>query len=165
MRRARTVGGHPPAGVVVHVQYGVPRRGVPAPASFRRWVFAALGRRRRAEVTVRVVGRAEGTDLNERYRGKAVPTNVLAFPFEAPAGLRGAWLGDLVICAPLVAEEAAAQGKGLSDHWAHLVIHGILHLLGYDHQGEAEAAEMENLEVTLLRRLGVADPYGDTDAT
>jgi probable rRNA maturation factor len=146
------------------VQYGVPRRGVPAPASLRRWAHAALaGRRRAAEVTLRVVGRAEGSELNQRYRGRPGPTNVLSFPFEAPPGVRSACLGDIVLCAPVVAEEAADQGKPPAAHWAHLVVHGILHLLGHDHQNEVEAARMEALEVRALRRLGVGDPYGDRD--
>jgi probable rRNA maturation factor len=148
------------------VQYGVPRKGLPGPASFRRWAEAALaGRRKEAEVAVRVVDRAEGAALNQRYRGKAGPTNVLSFPFEAPHGVDLPWLGDLVLCAPLVAEEALAQGKLPAAHWAHLVVHGILHLLGYDHQTEGEAAEMERIEVEVLRGLGFDDPYGDMDST
>lgn len=110
-----------------------------------------------------MVGRAEGSDLNHRYRGRPGPTNVLSFPFEAPPGVRSACLGDIVLCAPVVAEEAADQGKPPADHWAHLVVHGILHLLGHDHHNEVEAARMEALEVRVLRRLGVGDPYGDRD--
>jgi probable rRNA maturation factor len=114
-------------------------------------------------VTLRVVGREEGAGLNLRYRGKSGATNVLAFPLEAPPGLPGGGLGDVVICAPVVAEEAAQQGKAPAAHWAHLVIHGILHLLGHDHQTEAQAARMEAAEVEVLARLGFGDPYGDRD--
>ena len=152
--------------VVLHVQYAVPRKGLPAAASFRRWAGAALaGRRAQAELVVRIVGRDEGAALNQRYRGKTGPTNVLSFPFEPPAGVELPWLGDLVVCAPVVAEEARAQGKAEAAHWAHLVVHGILHLLGHDHRTEAEARAMEQTEVEVLRRLGIDDPYGDRDRT
>ena len=155
-----------PSTVDLHVQYAVPRKGLPGPASFRRWAEAALaGRRPGTEVTVRLVDGAEGAALNQRYRGKAGPTNVLSFPFEAPPGVDLPLLGDLVICVPVVAEEALAQGKPPAAHWAHLVVHGILHLLGYDHRSGSEATEMERIEVEVLRRLGFDDPYGDTDRT
>jgi probable rRNA maturation factor len=138
---------------------------VPAPASFRRWAQAALAARREgAEVTVRVVGREESAALNQRYRGKAGPTNVLSFPWEGPAGIEAAYLGDLVICAPVVQSEAGAQAKAPAAHWAHLVVHGILHLLGFDHDQPAAAAEMERVETEVLGRLGVPDPYNDTDS-
>ncbi len=152
--------------VEVHIQYAVPRRGLPAPASFRRWAVAALaGRRAEAQFSVRVVGEAEGAELNRRYRGKQGATNVLSFPFEVPSGVDLPWLGDLVICAPVVAREALAQGKPAGAHWAHLVVHGILHLIGYDHGTEAEAAAMERVEVEVLRGLGIDDPYSDRDST
>lgn len=148
----------------VRVQYGVSRRGLPAPASFRRWVGAALaGRRAVAEVGMRVVDREEGAALNHRYRGKDGPTNVLSFPFDSPPGVDLPWLGELVLCAPVVEEEARVQGKAPRDHWAHLVVHGILHLVGYDHGSEAEAVAMERLEVEVLQGLGIDDPYGDRD--
>jgi probable rRNA maturation factor len=144
----------------LHVQYGLPRKGVPAPASFRRWGEAAAARCGAAgEVTLRVVDREEGADLNTRYRGKAGATNVLSFPFEAPPGVQGPWLGDVVICAPVVLEEARVQGKLAGAHWAHLLVHGMLHLLGHDHRFAAEAAKMERLEVEVLRSLGFEDPY------
>jgi probable rRNA maturation factor len=152
--------------VEVHVQYAVPRRDVPAPASFRRWASAALaGRRAEAQLSVRVVGETEGAELNLRYRGKPGPTNVLSFPFDAAPGVDLPWLGDLVVCAPVVAREALAQGKAARDHWAHLVVHGILHLVGYDHGTEAEAAAMERVEVEVLGGLGIDDPYADRDST
>jgi probable rRNA maturation factor len=146
----------------VAVGYATSRRGVPAPASFRRWVEAALkgARRRKAtEVSIRIVDADEGRALNLQYRGRDYATNVLSFPADLPPGLNLPLIGDLVICAPVVAREAAEQGKRLADHWAHLTIHGTLHLLGYDHIEEAEAEAMEGLETRVLAGLGIADPY------
>ncbi|WP_448098429.1 rRNA maturation RNase YbeY [Luteibacter yeojuensis] len=146
----------------VAVGYATSRRGVPAPASFRRWVEAALkgARRRKAtEVSIRIVDADEGRALNLQYRGRDYATNVLSFPADLPPGLKLPLIGDLVICAPVVAREAAEQGKKPADHWAHLTIHGTLHLLGYDHTEEAEAEAMESLETRVLAGLGIADPY------
>lgn len=134
--------------------------GIPDEASLRRWVAAVLaGRREEAQLTVRITDAAEITELNRDYRGKDKPTNVLSFPFEAPPGVELPLLGDIVICAQVVAEEAQQQGKPLEAHWAHMLVHGTLHLLGYDHMTEAEAAEMEGLEIELLAGLGYANPY------
>ncbi len=139
---------------------------VPSLSDLRRWVAAALaGRRARAELTVRVVGEAEGRDLNRRYRGQDRPTNVLSFPFDAPPGIDAAdpihdLLGDLVICADLVRQEAQEQGTPVVAHWAHLVVHGVLHLLDYDHLAEEEATQMEGLETAILGGLGFPPPYG-----
>ncbi len=108
------------------------------------------------EITIRVVDRTEMAALNHRYRGKIGPTNVLSFPFEAPPGLPLDILGDVVICAPLVLAQAASQGKPPMAHWAHLVIHGTLHLCGYDHQQPQEAEQMESLEQNILTELGIA---------
>ena len=147
---------------VVHVGYALPRRGLPAPVSVRRWVASALaGARRRAtvELTVRIVGATEGRALNRRYRGRDHATNVLSFSAELPPGLHLPLLGDLVICAPVVAREAREQGKPLAAHYAHLTVHGVLHLLGHDHQDAATARRMETLETRVLARLGIADPY------
>jgi len=108
---------------------------------------------------VRIVDEAEITALNRQYRGKDGATNVLSFPFEAMAGVETGQLGDVVICAPVVAAEAVTQGKSLQAHWAHIVMHGVLHLLGYDHHRDAEAQEMEALETRLLASLGFPDPY------
>jgi probable rRNA maturation factor len=146
----------------VAVGYATSRRGVPAPASFRRWVEAALkgARRRKAtEVAIRIVDADEGRALNLQYRGRDYATNVLSFPADLPPGLNLPLIGDLVICAPVVVREAAEQGKKPADHWAHLTIHGTLHLLGYDHIDEAEAEAMEGLETRVLAGLGIADPY------
>jgi len=146
----------------VAVGYAAPRKGVPASTSFRRWIEAALkaARRRKAtEVSVRIVDAEEGQALNLQYRGRDYATNVLSFPVELPPGVDLPLIGDLVICAPVVAREAAEQGKKPADHWAHLTIHGTLHLLGYDHIDEAEAEAMEALETKVLAGLGIADPY------
>jgi len=146
----------------VAVGYATARKGVPAPASFRRWVEAALkGARRRkgTELSIRIVDAEEGQSLNLQYRGKDYATNVLSFPVELPPGVDLPLIGDLVICAPVVTREAAEQGKKATDHWAHLTVHGTLHLLGYDHIDEAEAETMEALETRVLAGLGIADPY------
>jgi probable rRNA maturation factor len=138
------------------------RKGVPAPASFRRWVEAALkgARRRKAtEVAIRIVDADEGQALNLQYRGRDYATNVLSFPADLPPGVNLPLIGDLVICAPVVVREAAEQGKKPTDHWAHMTVHGTLHLLGYDHMEDAEAEAMEALETRILAGLGIADPY------
>ncbi|WP_397607007.1 rRNA maturation RNase YbeY [Silanimonas sp.] len=147
----------------VTVSYGLPRKGLPAAASVRRWVEAALaGQRRAIELSVRYVDSDEGRALNRDYRGKDYATNVLSFPVELPPGVRSPLLGDLVVCAPVVALEALGQDKPLTHHHAHLVVHGVLHLLGMDHErSEAEADAMEARERTILGRLGIPDPYAE----
>ena len=133
---------------------------LPAPEDFEAWVTSALQPGSNIELTMRVVGRDESRELNRTFRGKDSETNVLSFPAEIPEGIDMPLLGDIVICAPLVAEEAAEQGKAVRDHWAHLVIHGVLHLMGYDHLDDDEAEEMESLEISLLESLGIDNPYG-----
>ncbi len=146
----------------VGVSYGLPRKGVPAPASFKRWAEAACrGRIKRADIAIRVVDEREGRRLNHHYRGKDYATNVLSFPAELPEGVTLPLLGDLVICAPVVVREAAEQGKPLNAHYAHLTVHGVLHLLGLDHEDEREAEAMEAIERAILAELGHADPYSD----
>ena len=144
----------------IDIQYAITPEGVPAGEQLRQWVQLALaGRADNAELSVRVVDEAEITALNHLYRGKDFPTNVLSFPYEAMPGVESALLGDVVICAPVVAREAVEQGKPVESHWAHMVIHGVLHLLGHDHHDAAEAERMEALETQLLGQLGFPDPY------
>ena len=150
----------------VAVGYALPRTGIPAAASFRKWVAAALdGRIREADLAIRLVDAKEGRALNRHYRGKDYATNVLSFPAEVaegvklPKGVRMPLLGDLVICAPVVAREAQDQGKALNDHYAHLTVHGVLHLLGWDHEDDRDAECMEQLEREILTGLGIEDPY------
>jgi probable rRNA maturation factor len=146
----------------VGVSYGISRKGVPAPASFKRWAEAACqGRIKRADIAIRVVDEKEGRALNKHYRGKDYATNVLSFPAELPEGVTLPILGDLVICAPVVAREAVDQGKALSAHYAHLTIHGVLHLLGLDHDNDTEALVMEAIEREILADMGHPDPYQD----
>jgi probable rRNA maturation factor len=142
----------------VVLRYRTRRPWAPGPSSLRRWARLAAGERR-GELGIRVVGRREGRQLNERWRGRAYATNVLSFP--AAAELGGRQIGDIVVCAPVVAREAREQGKALAAHWAHMVVHGTLHLLGFDHQRAPDARRMEVRERVLLTRLGFADPYGD----
>ena len=134
---------------------------VPSAADIGRWVEAALAAEAGCEVAIRVVGEAESAALNDRYRGCNGPTNVLAFAGPDPVqGSAHRLLGDVVICAPVVAREAVEQGKSLDAHWAHIAIHGVLHLLGYEHDSEAGAQAMERHEAELLATWGFDDPYG-----
>ena len=153
-----------PVRLDVAVGYAVPRKGVPAANSFRRWVAAALdGRIREADLAIRIVGSREGRALNRHYRGRDYATNVLSFPADLPEGLpegiRMPLLGDLVLCAPVIAREAKEQHKPLTAHYAHLTVHGALHLLGWDHGDDVEAEAMEQLERGILAGLGLPDPY------
>ncbi|MEO8959626.1 MAG: rRNA maturation RNase YbeY [Rudaea sp.] len=144
------------------VGYTMPRAGLPSSTSFRRWVEAALRgakRRQPSGLAIRIVDTDEGRALNRDYRGKDYATNVLSFPAELPPGVALPLIGDLAICAPVVLREAAEQGKSARDHWAHLTVHGVLHLLGYDHIADHDAEAMEALETRILAGLGIADPY------
>lgn len=134
---------------------------LPSEQQFQQWLEAAiLPFQDVAEVTVRIVDEAESQQLNFEYREKDKPTNVLSFPFELPPGVEDLpLLGDLVICAQVVAAEAAEQGKELHHHWAHMVVHGCLHLLGFDHINDADAEEMEAEEILILQQLGIKNPY------
>ena len=137
----------------------------PSDDDFRRWCELALRQRSAdSELTIRLVDESEARELNRTYRHKDYATNVLSFPADVPDELLDIpLLGDLVICVAVVAREAAEQGKSLDAHWAHLVIHGCLHLLGYDHIDDTEALEMESLEQQLLAELGHPDPYADDE--
>jgi len=132
---------------------------LPDDEQFRVWASTALQGRKAAELTVRLVDREESRQLNARFRGKDSATNVLSFPAELPGEVDLPLLGDVVICAPLVNEEAGQQGKTPEAHWAHLTIHGILHLLGFDHQDEQQATEMEALEIRMLAAVKISNPY------
>ena len=144
---------------MVTVQIATSRAGVPHARSFARWANAAFagGAPRRAsdsaELTIRVIGAAESRRLNRTWRGKDKPTNVLSFSSDHE-------LGDLAICAPVVAREAREQGKQPAAHWAHMVVHGVLHLLGYDHENDRDAVRMETREAKILAQLGMPNPYG-----
>ncbi|MDQ6646234.1 MAG: rRNA maturation RNase YbeY [Pseudomonadota bacterium] len=150
------------ASITVHLGYAVPRSGLPSAVSFRRWVEAALRgakRRKPAELSIRIVGLEESRRLNRDYRGKDYATNVLSFPVELPTGVVLPLIGDLAICAPVVLQEATEQAKPARNHWAHMTIHGVLHLLGYDHLDNRDAEDMEALETRILAKLGIPNPY------
>lgn len=143
------------------IQYEVEGE-LPTEEQFQNWVTAALnGQVEKGEVCIRVVSPEESQNLNHTYRDKDKATNVLSFPFEVPEGIPLSLLGDLVICADVVAEEATKQKKPLFNHWAHMVVHGCLHLIGFDHINDADAEEMEDLERQILATLNIADPYRD----
>jgi probable rRNA maturation factor len=152
-RRARAV--------VVTVQNAARSAGVPKTAQLKRWALRALGDAVRGELTIRIVDERESAALNARYRGKKGPTNVLSFSAEAPAAAAEELLpyGDVVVCADVVEREAREQGKSLAAHWAHMVVHGALHLQGLDHENAREAGIMEARERALLAELGFPDPY------
>ena len=148
--------------LAVTVQNAAGEAGTPHARELRAWARHALGKSARGELTLRIVGEEESAALNSRYRGKRGPTNVLSFGVERPsvgAGDELLPLGDLVICAAVVQREAREQGKPTAAHWAHMVVHGVLHLFGYDHETSAEAARMEARERELLAALGFPDPY------
>ena len=156
--------------LALEVQLALDMPGLPAETELSRWAEAAVKGAARenpalaercaeTELVIRIVNEGESAALNQAYRRKQGPTNVLSFPFESPPGIDVNLLGDLVICAPVVVREAISQDKRLTAHWAHLVVHGVLHLLGYDHQDEMQALEMETLETRILADLGFPDPY------
>ncbi len=155
-----------PRALAIAVQDASGAAGVPSAARLKRWAEAALGARARGELTIRVVAEQESAALNRRYRGKRGSTNVLAFPYDDGVRTRRGEpppLGDLVICAAVVAREALEQRKPLDAHWAHMVVHGVLHLRGFEHDDEAHAAAMERRERKLLAALGYGDPYAVPD--
>ena len=139
--------------LALEVQLATRSRRAPAGAQLRRWARATLGRP--AEVTLRIVGEREGRALNREFRGRRHATNVLTFCYRETGRLAG----DIVLCAPVIAREARAQGKALEAHYAHLTVHGLLHLQGYDHDNSRKARIMEAKEVAILHRLGFPDPY------
>ena len=156
--------------MTVDIQYACEDAGVPDEHEIRFWVELAAQQSNRlpeqpAEFAVRIVGEAEIQTLNQLYRNKDSATNVLSFPAGAIAGLpdeAARQMGDIVVCASVVRDEALRQGKSLEDHWAHMLVHGTLHLLGFDHMEETEAGEMETLETRILADYGIPDPYGES---
>ena len=144
--------------LLLEVQNATRSQRVPGIRDFRRWAKAALGRA--ANVTIRIVGAAEGRKLNRAYRGKDYATNVLTFAYESAP--RRPLSGDLVLCAPVLAKEAREQGKAIAAHYAHLTVHGLLHLQGWEHEADRDARAMEAREARLLARLGFPDPYAVT---
>jgi probable rRNA maturation factor len=146
--------------IILDLQLASAADNLPTEAQVQQWLEAAiLPFQAEAEVTVRIVDHAESQQLNFDYRSKDKPTNVLSFPFQCPPGIELPLLGDLVICAPVVAAEAAEQHKSLQAHWAHMVVHGSLHLLGFDHINDDDAEQMEAEEITILQQLGITNPY------
>lgn len=146
--------------IILDLQVASQATDLPTASHLQQWLEAAvLPFQQEAEVTIRIVDEAESQQLNYQYRAKDKPTNVLSFPFQCPPGIDLPLLGDLVICAQVVASEAAEQGKAPATHWAHMVIHGCLHLLGFDHINDDDAAEMEAEEIQILQQLGISNPY------
>ena len=145
---------------MVDIQYAVEHTELPGESDFRAWAAAiASTGDKPQEVSLRIVNEQEMRELNSRYRNKACATNVLSFPAGLHAEVDIPFIGDVIICAPVVAKEAAEQGKSAISHWAHMTVHGILHLQGFDHNDDAEAAEMEQTEITILKKLGYSNPY------
>jgi probable rRNA maturation factor len=147
--------------VTIDLQNGSGVRPVPLRRQFKHWAMAAMNgipsERSRCQLSIRLIDEAESADLNARYRHKQGPTNILSFP--VPPDLPSALLGDLAICAAVVEREAREQHKSSDAHWAHLTVHGVLHLNGYDHEERADAGIMEALETQILEQLGYDDPY------
>jgi len=151
---------------LIEVQYEVPAQGLPTEQDFQAWVNHVLAKLEETfEVTIRIVDEAESQALNKEYRGKDNSTNVLSFPMEEDLPeeiaeeMDSVYLGDLVVCAAVVEREATEQNKALTAHWAHMIVHGCLHLLGYDHIEDDEAEEMESTEIRIMDELGFANPY------
>ncbi|MCG8325672.1 MAG: rRNA maturation RNase YbeY [Thiotrichales bacterium] len=142
------------------IQRATAQTGIPDDATILDWLTLVLdGKIQNAGITVRIVEEDESSELNRRYRNKTGPTNVLSFAYEMDTGSDSKLTGDIVICASIVAREAGEQNKELVSHWAHMVIHGTLHLMGYDHESDDDASKMETLECKLMSHLGYPDPY------
>lgn len=146
----------------IEIQSETQSNDVPDSGQLQVWVDAALqDYSEDTELVIRIVDKSEISQLNEYYRAKIGPTNILSFPFEAPEHIETNLLGDLVVCAPVLAEEARAQHKPLANHWAHIIVHGVLHLLGYDHIEPDEAEIMEAKEIEILAQLNIDNPYNE----
>jgi len=144
--------------IEVEVQFAASADDIPSEETFQGWV-SQIEVDAEQEVALRIVDEKEMAQLNLQYRKKSAPTNVLSFPAELPDGVDVPFLGDIIICAPVVAKEATDQAKSLDSHWAHMTVHGILHLQGYDHIDDADAEAMESLEIKIMNKLGYANPY------
>ena len=145
---------------LIEIQTIYKSNGQPVQEQIQSWVDAALEEfNQDTEIVVRIVEEQESAELNEQYRHKPGPTNILSFPVEVPDGIELNLLGDLVICAPVLEKEAVEQHKPLTDHWAHIIVHGVLHLLGYDHIDDDEAELMESMEIIILNKLSIKNPY------
>ncbi len=148
----------------IDIQMACPSEEAPDEDSIKRWASAAIrDERDNPELNLRIVDEPESADFNQRYRGKSGPTNVLSFPFDAVTPEPLPMLGDLVVCAPVVNREAGEQHKSPEAHWAHIIVHGVLHLLGYDHIDDSDAAQMEGLETDIMLGLNFPPPYQPTD--
>ena len=146
--------------IILDIQSASTSEDAPDEQSIKRWVGAVIDSNQGdTELSVRIVDEPEGKLLNETYRGTSGATNVLSFPFENQTPEALPLIGDIVVCAPIVQREAQQQNKDLNAHWAHMIIHGVLHLLGYDHQNDSEAAVMEGLETEIMQKLGFPPPY------
>ncbi len=145
---------------IIDVQYALEESGLPTVEQLTQWVNTALQELDTAvELTIRIVDKAEGTQINEHWCKKNGPTNVLSFPADTGMEIQPRLLGDIVLCAPVISREADEQGKTVSAHWAHMVIHGTLHLLGYDHRETQQAETMESVEINILKELDIDNPY------
>ena len=135
-------------------------KSLPSKEQFQCWVDAILSdESQNSEIVIRIIDEAEMILFNEQYRDKKGPTNILSFPFDVPEGIESDLLGDLLVCAPIVEKESQQQKKILDHHWAHMIVHGVLHLLGYDHINESDAEEMETLEIEILIKIKIENPY------
>jgi probable rRNA maturation factor len=148
----------------IEIQAVFESAGQPDQQQIQLWVDTALDDYEQdTEIVVRIVDEQESAELNEQYRHKSGPTNILSFPVDLPEGIELDLLGDLVICAPVVEKEALEQDKLLAHHWAHIIVHGVLHLLGYDHIDDDEAELMENKEIAILNKLHINNPYTEVN--
>lgn len=147
----------------IDVQVACETKAHPSSSQLRKWASHTLEMQQCKDysLSIRLVDKAESQDLNSRYRQKDKPTNVLSFPLDAPPGVQIPMLGDIILCSDVINEEAKAQEKPADAHWAHMVVHGILHLLGFDHIHDSDALIMEQREIEILDSLRFADPYGD----
>jgi probable rRNA maturation factor len=146
--------------IILDIQSASSSEDAPDEQSIKRWVSAAIvSNTGDTELSIRIVDERESQELNQTYRGSSGPTNVLSFPFDAEIPEPLPLIGDVVICAPVVAREAEQQNKELKAHWAHMIVHGVLHLQGYDHQNDTEAVIMEALETEIMQKLGFPPPY------